>query len=219
MHIFGDEWLHHADKIQSSWEKTITQEDLILLPGDLSWAMKDKEANKDLSFIAKLPGTKILLRGNHDYWWGTRSKVEKMAGETCYVLQNNAIEMPDFVIVGSRGWTVPGTPSFTEEDNAIYRREIERLRLSLQEGAKYQKKMLAMMHFPPALSTDQPSAFTDLLEEYGVSACVYGHLHGRSHQYRLEGTIRTIKYQLVSADFLSFVPLEITAMITSFLHE
>ncbi|KUO96902.1 hypothetical protein ATW55_08895 [Ferroacidibacillus organovorans] len=206
MDVFGENWERHAERIERAWREQITEDDDILLPGDLSWAMREREALPDFSFLSSLPGRKILLRGNHDYWWSTKRKVEKLAGNGFFVLQNNAIPLVDVTIVGTRGWDLPH-PKMTEEDHTIYKREVERLRLSLEEGKTSGKPLLAMMHFPPMTRHVRESEFSKLLETYGVTLCVYGHLHGNAHQARVEGIVRDVEYRLVSADFLSFSPL------------
>ncbi len=209
MDIFGELWKNHEERIRTNWLRSITDEDLVLVAGDISWAMKEHEVAPDMSYLAELPGRKVLLKGNHDYWWATKKRVQALAGPKCFILQAGALEFDDFVIVGTRGWDQPGYGKPSKDDERIYHREVERLKLSLREGASFHKPLLAMMHYPPLLSDEKPTLFSTLLEEYQVRVCVYGHLHGQAHRNRVEGELCNVKYHLVSADFLQFDPLQI----------
>ncbi len=211
MDVFGKTWHNHATRIQNAWEDSVSADDYVLVPGDISWAMREQEVLPDMQFLHDLPGKKILLKGNHDYWWSTKRKVEGLAGSLCHILQNNAIPLDDFTIVGTRGWSLSDTASFSSEDEAIFLREVSRLRLSLEQGSALGKPLLAMMHYPPTTNRGEQTPFTDLLEQFGVSHCVYGHLHGTAHKYRVQGFVRNVKYQLVAADYLNFTPFDITA--------
>ncbi|WP_269449059.1 metallophosphoesterase [Ferroacidibacillus organovorans] len=208
MDVFGATWERHAERIERAWREQIADEDVVLIPGDISWAMRENEALPDFAFLTSLPGRKILLRGNHDYWWSTKRKVEKLAGSDFSVLQNNAIPLAYVTIVGTRGWDLPHS-KMTAEDHTIYRREVERLRLSLEAGKKMDKPLIAMMHYPPITRHVRESEFSKLLEAYNVKLCVYGHLHGNAHQTRVEGIVRNVDYHLVAADFLKFSPLQL----------
>lgn len=211
MDVFGATWQDHAAKLKSAWESVVQPQDTVLIPGDISWAMRYEEVKPDLAFIAGLPGCKILLRGNHDYWWATRKKVAEWAGPSCRILHNNAIALPEcnIALVGTRGWDFPFQSS-TAEDHALYKREVDRLRMSLEAGKETGYTLWAMVHFPP-LTTALPSTpISDLLEEYGVAVCVYGHLHGAAHKLRVEGPVRGVHYRLVAADYLSFIPTSVT---------
>ncbi len=207
MSVFGGAWEHHTDRLTASWKRAVGAQDTVLIAGDISWAMREEEVRPDMQFIAELPGRKILLKGNHDYWWSTRKKVMELAGSSCEVLQNNALLLPQAAIVGARGWNLPSSPQFTADDQRICAREVERLRLSLDEGLRSGLPMIAMMHYPPLYDAEERTAFTELLESYGVRLCVYGHLHGAAHRARVEGLVRGIRYHLVAADYLQFEPL------------
>ena len=210
MSVFGELWNDYEKKLEYHWRALVRDDDLVIIAGDISWAMRDAEVRPDLSFIRALPGEKILLRGNHDYWWGTRKKVQLLAGPGFHVLHNNALAFPGVTFVGTRGWELPDSPRYVAiEDEGIYLREVERLRLSLNEGKNSGQPLFAVMHYPPLLNADHRSGFAELLEEYGVHTCVYGHLHGQAHQSRVEGLVRHVDYHLVSSDFLAFTPLEI----------
>lgn len=213
MDVFGETWHNHATRIRDAWKDCVSANDYVLIPGDISWAMREQEVVPDMQFLQELPGKKILLKGNHDYWWSTKRKVEILAGPLCSILQNNAIELEDFTLVGTRGWSLPDTTNFSSEDEAIYVREISRLRLSLEQGYPLGKPMLAMMHYPPTSHRGEQTAFTDLLEQFGVTHCIYGHLHGTAHKYRVQGFIRNVNYQLVASDYLNFTPFPMSTWI------
>lgn len=210
MDVFGAHWEHHAERIATAWRDTIEATDTILIPGDISWAMNLPEASADLDYIAALPGRKILIRGNHDYWWHAIGKVRSRLHPSVMALQNDAVTVDGVSVCGTRGWLVPGHPKFTDDDEKIYRREVERLRLSLRAGAASGLPLVVMLHYPPAGSASEDTLFTQLLEEYSVTLCVYGHLHGASHRFRIEGEHNGVRYQLVSADFIAFQPVPIT---------
>lgn len=206
MDVFGTNWTDHAGQIKAHWLETIRPEDLVLIPGDISWAMYLEEAKTDLEWLEQLPGTKVVLRGNHDYWWVTLKKMKKAYPELNF-LQNNAFTFGDTVICGTRGWLCPGDQGFDEtQDQKIYLREQIRLRLSLEEGKKTGKRIIAMIHYPPCTLKQECTELTALFEEYGVSLVLYGHIH---HQFDsvFEGVRNGVTYRLVSSDYLKFKPL------------
>lgn len=205
MHVFGRAWENHPARIAEAWRDTVGQEDLVLVPGDVSWAMRLPDVRDDLAFIGALPGTKLLLRGNHDYWWNSVTKVRALMGEGCFALQNDAFFFGDFAIAGSRGWTCPGSVNFSEEDRAIYEREVIRFGLSLSAAGR-EKRLLAMLHFPPFNEKRMSSGFTELIDNHGVETLVYGHLHDKACQNAFEGVRNRTQYMLCSADHLGFVP-------------
>lgn len=206
MNVFGDQWQYHMERIRESWLGTVRDVDTVLIPGDISWAMTLEEAHLDLSWIAELPGVKVMIRGNHDYWWHSISKVRKVLPDNLFAVQNDVVCVSGWAICGTRGWLLPSHPKYTEEDDKLFRRETERLRMSLQAAQKTGLPILAMMHYPPLALTDTPTGFSHLLTEYGVDACVYGHLHGASHRFAVEGTLFGVEYRLVSADYTQFQP-------------
>lgn len=182
MDIFGPQWEGYVDKIFSDWRERVGEEDLVLLPGDFSWAMKLEDAKADFEMLKNLPGTKIMIRGNHDYWWPSISNLRKALPEKFYAIQNDAMKFGDVIVCGTRGWTVPEpNTQVSEDDERIYKREVIRLELTLQAAKNLQKsgeKIVCMMHYPPCNFHKEESDFTRLIETYGVSAVVYGHLHG-----------------------------------------
>lgn len=214
MDIFGEQWKNHSQRIIENWRETVTAADTVLLPGDLSWGMRIEDAAADLDVIYGLPGRKLLLGGNHDYWWKSSSKLEARYPGMRF-LKNNFDRYFDgereWAICGSRGWLCPNDTRFTEQDKKIYEREQVRLRLSLdaamRDGAE---RILLMMHFPPMNDRQEDSAFTELFREYPIEKVVYGHLHGAaSHAAAFEGERYGIIYTLVAADYLDFCPRRI----------
>ncbi|WP_352417163.1 metallophosphoesterase, partial [Clostridium tertium] len=206
MDIFGAKWLKHDEKIKENWIKKITDEDTVLIAGDISWSMRSDESKVDLDWIDALPGKKIISKGNHDYWWGGISKLNRMYENTKF-LQNNFYTYEDYAICGSRGWILEGSDRFTEKDKKIFDREIIRLKLSLDKAkeAGYEN-IVVMIHYPPMNEKRENSAFTNLFKEYGVKKVIYGHLHGPSLANVLNGEHEGIEYLMTSCDFLDFDP-------------
>lgn len=203
MDVFGGNWVGYLEKIKSDWQEKVTEEDLVLIGGDISWAMNMEDAEKDIKSFFDLKGTKILIKGNHDYWWSGIGKVREMLPKNIFALQNDSIRLNGVVICGSRCWSVPGSPDFNEQDMKIYLRETERLKLSLKSANKLLQegdKLVALVHFPPFNVKRDSSAFTDIFEEYGVNAVVYGHLHGKSVRADKIVEKNGIKYYLTSCD-------------------
>lgn len=203
MDVFGGNWVGYLDKIKADWQEKVSDEDLVLIGGDISWAMNMEDAEKDIKSFFDLKGTKVLIKGNHDYWWSGIGKVREMLPENVYALQNDSIRLNGVVICGSRCWSVPGSPDFNEQDMKIYLRETERLKLSLKSAKNLLQegdKLLALVHFPPFNVKRDSSAFTDIFEEYGVNAVVYGHLHGKSVRADKIVEKNGIKYYLTSCD-------------------
>lgn len=206
MDIFDQSWCDHWSKIQADWYNVVAPDDLVLIAGDISWAMNLAAADTDLQDIAALPGKKILIRGNHDYWWGTLRKLNQTFGDKLIFIHNNAILIDDVLICGSRGWTLPNSEYYTDEDRQIFERELLRIEMSLQQSAGYSfNKLLLVLHFPPVLSNVLSSPVSLLCDKYKVDYCVYGHLHGEdAFKYAFCGKINNTVYQLVSADYLQF---------------
>ncbi len=208
MDVFGPEWEDHTEKIKKNWDRCVNDEDLVIVPGDISWAIYLKEALPDLQWLADLKGTKLLIRGNHDYWWSSVSKVRAHLPSSVYVLQNDHFIWNDWAICGTRGWVCPGEEGFdNEEDQKIYLREVQRLQLSL-ESARRQSlpAIIAAMHFPPFNRRGQPSDFTALLEQYGVKICVFGHIHDRGRELVFQGERNGVRYCFIAADGINFSP-------------
>ena len=208
MDVFGEAWRGHAEKLERNWRERVQDDDLVLIPGDISWAMQLSAALPDLSFIGNLPGRKILLKGNHDYWWSAIGRVRSNLPEGMRALQNDSIVEDGIGICGSRGWLCPGSNNFNAEDQKIYLRELDRLSLSLASLPAVETK-IAMLHFPPFLDKEKGSGFTERLEDAGVQIVVYGHLHGEANRYAFEGERNGITYHCVAADKLDFAPKRI----------
>ena len=208
MTVFGAQWAGHPQAIFVQWRELVRQDDLVLLPGDLSWAMKLPDALQDLAYVAELPGTKVLLRGNHDYWWPTISRLRSALPPGMFAVQNDALRFGDTVVCGTRGWLTPGSEAFGPEDAKIYFREAERLRLSLEAARRLsgeQTRTILMLHYPPTGPQFAPTLFTDLIDEYRPDQVLYGHLHGLP----IERSLRSwngVPAHLVAADVLRFKP-------------
>ena len=203
MDVFGEHWKNHFDRIRADWRERVAPCDLVLLPGDLSWAMRLEEAREDLASIAELPGQKLLLRGNHDYWWSSIGRVRRALPEGTWALQNDSVLIDGRLYAGSRGWTIPAGDA-EPEDVRIYERERLRLEMSLKNARAKDADapITAMMHYPPL--TDELTGFSDILEAYGVTDCVYGHLHGAGLYGAVRGERRGVRYHQVSCDGLEF---------------
>lgn len=207
MDIFGDNWENHEKKIRDNWIKKVKENDLVLLPGDFSWAMYLEEAKKDFAYLNELPGTKILLKGNHDYWWESLTKMrnflEENNFENIYFIYNNSYVWENKIIVGTRGWS-------EQEENAekIIRRENLRLELSIKDGiSKYgeDKEIIVCMHYPPFNRYEKLEFnFIKTMKKYNVKTCIYGHIHGESGKDAIQGEIDGINYIMASSDQINF---------------
>ena len=206
MHIFGDSWEHHGEKIRRHWLNCVQEDDVVLLPGDISWAMNLEELQPDLEFLAALPGKKILSKGNHDLWWESVTKIKKYLPENFFVLHNNSYVFDDVAVCGTRGWPCPEKNFATAQDEKIFQRELGRLERSLASVPPEVPHKIAMFHYPPINVLHEKSAFVSLMEQYHVTICLYGHLHSYAIQTALEGEHWGIQFQLVSADYLKFQP-------------
>jgi len=211
MDIFGPIWSNHEEKIATNWKRVVQPEDLTLVPGDISWALKLNEALPDLHWLAQLPGRKLLLRGNHDYWWSGIGKVRRALPPDIHALQNDHFSWGEWAICGSRGWLCPGHEGFDpRRDERIYQREIQRLKLSLESAQRAGfRQIVVALHYPPTNGRHEESGFTSLFTQYPVKKCVYGHLHGPAHATALEGEWRGVMYYLVAADAVDFTPVVI----------
>lgn len=204
MNIFGKLWDNYEDRIKENWIKMVSNDDTVIIPGDISWGMTLKEALPDFKFINDLPGKKIFLRGNHDYYFSTKKKMDKFINEnkleTLKLLHNNAYEIGNVIIAGSRGWGKTEN-SDNELDQKIIKREENRLILSLEYARKLSntKEIICALHFPPFIGR-----FQEIMKEYGVTKCVYGHLHGFGHRLVKEGNIDGIEYIMVGCDYSNF---------------
>jgi len=222
MDRFGEVWRDHPARIREHWADLHREGDVLLIAGDLSWAMTLEEARADLAWIESLPGRKVLIKGNHDYWWKSIKQVRAAFGPGVSALQRDHVVLDGLAIAGTRGWQPPGgeglvdpiapegPPAYTEQDEKIYRREVHRLRLSLEQlersGAAYDRLVVAL-HYPPMNSRHEPSGFTELLDRHGADLCVHGHLHGpEALAFAFEGRRRRTVYHCVSADHVDMRP-------------
>lgn len=207
MDVFGGNWEGHLEKIKTDWRAKVKGEDVVLIAGDISWAMKLSAALEDLRCLVDLPGKKVFIRGNHDYWWNGITKLRESAPDDSFIfLQTDSVKIENFVIVGSRGWTCPGSPDFTEQDEKLYLRESERFRLAFADAEKQIEegdKLLVMIHYPPFNLKREDSNFTRLFEEKGVEKVIFGHLHG-SMFFPLESEKNGVEYHLTSCDKTGF---------------
>lgn len=209
MHVFGEHWYEHHEKIKNNWLEKITKEDTVLIAGDISWSMKMEEGLQDLDWIHELPGRKIFVRGNHDYWWQSISKLNRLYEDMNFI-QNNFFAYEDYAVCGTRGWICPGGENFTEHDEKIYSREQIRLKLSLDTAVKAgYNKFIVMIHYPPTNDKFGETELIKIFKEYGVEKVLYGHLHGPSLKRVMVGEIDGIEYILTSADYIDFNPIKI----------
>jgi predicted phosphohydrolase len=212
MDQFGDNWIGHDLKIFEAWDRIGRDEDLLILAGDTTWAPRLEDATADLARVGQMKGRKVMIKGNHDYWWETKSKLSRALPSSIEPLQSDALIVGRVAVVGTRGWNCPGSEEFSEQDNKIYQREVGRLRLALERlaarNASYDSLVVAL-HYPPTNSQKQLSDFTRLIDEFKADACVYGHLHGEWTRTGLTGKLGRATYHLVSADFVDFTPARI----------
>ncbi len=218
MDIFGDNWENHEEKIKQDWISKVNEEDTVILAGDFSWAMKLEDTLLDFEYINKLPGKKILLKGNHDYWWTTVTNMRKFLKENNIqnvdFLYNNSYEIENKVICGTRGWSL--SVEDTAQDQKIIDREINRLKLSIEDAiSKYgtDKEIIAILHYPPVTQANilknETTPFIQILKEYNIKKCYYGHLHGSSIKDAVNGNVGEIELYLISADGVDFKLQEI----------
>lgn len=215
MGIFGENWENHEEKIKEDWMLKVKDEDTVIHPGDFSWAMHLKDTYKDFEFLCSLPGKKILMKGNHEYWWTTVTNMKKYLKENDFenidFLQTNSIEVENKIICGSRGWTLHHLDS--ENSKKILAREEIRLELSVKDAISKNidgnKEIIVFMHYPPIIKEKLDTGFSKILKKYNIQRCYYAHLHGKSIGEAVEGNIDGIEYRLVSADGLNFKLLKV----------
>ncbi|MBQ2714130.1 MAG: metallophosphoesterase [Clostridia bacterium] len=202
MDIFGGAWDNYWEIIQNNWRKHVGEEDVVLISGDISWAMYLEEAIPDLKAIGALPGYKVIIKGNHDYWWSSVTKVKEILGDKTYVIQNDALRIGNYVFFGTRGWNCPDK-AWSEQDEKIYQREGQRLTLSLGVANKIKQEgdvLVGMLHFPPFNVRREDSVFTKILEEAEIRTVVYGHLHGKNCRVSPKVVKNGVSYYLTSCD-------------------
>lgn len=207
MSVFGRAWDGYETKIFTHWNETVGENDTVLIPGDISWAMSLSEARGDLIRIDELPGRKILLRGNHDYWWQSLNKIKNEGYRTLAFLQNDAYVAEGVRIAGTRGWNSPDFSEFTESDEKIYRRELARLELSLSHKlAEPYEHTICMLHYPPFLKDGSLNDIGRLAVSNDVDLCIYGHLHSDGLRQVREGEFDGVRFLCLSGDYIDFQP-------------
>lgn len=213
MDVFGPAWFNHKERLEAAWRETVTEEDTVVVPGDISWGMRFENTEKDLLFIHSLPGRKIIGKGNHDYWWGTLTKLDdfktRIGADSLDFLFNNAYKAGNKIICGTRGWFPDG--NYGAEDEKIVQREAGRLRRSLEAGkaiADDGDEILVFLHYPPALGGVKCAPLAEVLWEYDIKRCYYGHLHGVNPQIT-EKSLGKADLFLIAADALGFKPFKI----------
>ena len=214
MDVFGDRWKNYMEKMEREWRNTVGENDYVIIPGDISWATYLEQSAADFEFIESLPGRKVISKGNHDYWWTTMNKLNAFLKDnnlsSISFMHNNSFKLGRYLICGTRGWTVPGDDDCRDEDVKIYKRELQRLENSLKHACRTDGEILvAALHYPPFNSRWEPSGFVDIMKDYRVDVCLYGHLHAESINNAVEGKIEGIDFKLVSADHLDFKPLRL----------
>ncbi len=221
MEVFGNKWNNYIERILTNWNKTVGEQDTVIVGGDISWAMHLKDCRKDFEFLNSLPGRKLLFKGNHDYWWESMTKMKAFAEEcgfdTLTFMQNGALIAENALICGTRGWTLPGDGGFGPDDEKIYLREVLRLELSLKEGKALceargfePSKVICVLHYPPFTKDGKADeGFVSLMRAYKVTHCVYGHLHSLGTASAVEGNVDGIEYCLVSGDYIDFSPVKL----------
>ncbi len=233
MDVFGEKWRDHPEKIKTAWESRVSPDDLVLIAGDISWGKHLEEAIPDLEWIQALPGTKVLLRGNHDYWWTSINKVRNILPPSLHVIQNDSYYWNDIAIGGARLWDdrdlhFDGIIDFVKTDcvkqltendldieqaEKIYLRELQRLESSLRQLNPKAHKKIVMTHYPPVGPRLEPSRASALLEKYKIDTCVFGHIHNirniRAGETPFFGSVNGIEYLITAADYLNFTPVKI----------
>ncbi|MDD7306170.1 MAG: metallophosphoesterase [Peptoniphilaceae bacterium] len=205
MEVFGPGWKDYQNKIFTNWQQIVKESDTVLVPGDISWAMDLKNAYVDLKKIDDLKGKKILMKGNHDFWWSSLNKLNKCNFKSIEFLQNNSFEVEDFEICGSRGWISKDNPKFDDHDEKIFSRELLRLENSLKTSNNNLPKIV-ILHYPPLDMNGNFNEFFDLCKEHKVKHLIYGHLHGAGHKLIVEGIFEGIEVKCVAGDYINFIP-------------
>ena len=208
MDVFSG-WNDYVQRLENNWRRLITDDDTVVIAGDISWAMKLEETLTDFRFIHSLPGKKLLLKGNHDYWWATKKKMDEFISvnhlDSLSILFNNAFRVGEYAVCGTRGWFLENE---APEDIKVLNREVGRLKMSLEQAKKLGGEPVVFLHYPPYYRGLECSEMMDVLLEYGVKKCYYGHIHGKKN-FRLafEGEYRGINFRLISGDKVEFVPV------------
>ena len=210
MDIFGG-WKNYMQRLEENWRSVVQPQDTVIIPGDVSWGMGLEQAKEDFLFLHRLPGKKILMKGNHDYWWATRAKMESFLEgnglDSLSILHNNAVSVEGLSLCGSRGWMFE---QGQEHDKKIINREAGRIRASLQDAQRFgeQEKVL-FLHYPPVFMQDSIPEFFEVMNQYGVRRCYYGHIHSQGCRFAFQGEWCGVQLEMVSADYLRFMPKKI----------
>lgn len=215
MNIFGDNWENHEEKIREDWMSKVKEEDTVIHPGDFSWAMHLKDTYKDFKYLCSLPGKKIMLKGNHEYWWTTITNMKNYLKENNFnnidFIQTNSVEVENKIICGTRGWSLHNLDS--DNSKKILAREELRLELGIKDAISKNvdgnKEIIVFIHYPPIIKENLNTGFIKILKKYDIKRCYYAHLHGKSIEEAVEGNIDGIEFKLVSADALDFKVLKI----------
>jgi len=204
-------WDNYVDRLTENWNRVVSDTDTVVIPGDISWAMTLDSAKQDFAYINDtLKGDKIILKGNHDYWWNTASKMNAFLSENGFdrirILNNNAYLAEGISIVGTRGWI---NDDGSECDAKVLNREAGRFRMSVGEGVKLGGELIAFIHYPPVYNGEKNEYILSVIREYGIKKCYYGHIHGPGHRYAFQGEFEGTQYKMISADYLGFMPIMI----------
>lgn len=209
MDIFGG-WDNHTERIRKNWEITVSEDDTVVIPGDISWAMNFEQARLDFQFIHNLKGKKIISKGNHDYWWSTLTKMNGFLAangfDSISILHNNHYEYEGFGICGTRGWI---NDNSEPADAKVLAREAGRLEMSIQSALKDGLEPIVFLHYPPLYGTEYNYDILEVMYKYNIKRCFYGHVHGRAHRYAINGERDDIDFRLISGDYIQFSPYKI----------
>ena len=210
MDVFGG-WKDYMQRIEQNWKRVVKDEDTVVVPGDISWGMNFSQSLKDFEFLNKLPGRKIISKGNHDYWWNSMTKMNNFFAENGFdslnILHNNHYAYDNIGICGTRGWI---NDNSVPADKKVLDREAGRLTASIESALKANLKPVVFLHYPPVYLNDKNAEILEVLHKYGIKQCYYGHFHGRACNYAVNGEVEGIYYRLISSDYLQFEPLNIT---------
>ena len=213
MDVFAG-WDNHVERLQKNWQSRVSKDDTVVIPGDVSWAMSLQGALEDFKFIDRLNGKKIILKGNHDYWWSTKTKADRFFNEngitTINILNNNFYEYSGIGLCGTRGWINDGSEP---QDQKVILREAQRLERSIQGAIDAGLRPIVFLHYPPIFNGDRNDEMMSVLKKFDIKYCFYGHLHGYAHKNAVIGEREGIEFRLISSDYLHFSPFEITNLV------
>ncbi len=213
MDVFGG-WHDYMQRLDTNWRSVVKAEDTVVIPGDISWGMNFAQSKKDFEFLDSLPGEKIIMKGNHDYWWNSMSKMQQFLAENGFdsikILHNNHYTYENIGICGTRGWI---NETSAQADKKVLLREAGRLETSIQSAVKSGVRPVVFLHYPPIFAGERNFDILDVLYKYGIKHCFYGHIHGRGCEKALNGMADGICFQLISSDFLHFMPRDITSFV------